>query len=176
MPRRAVRRSITASPDCTPHRRRSMARNRGSQGSSGQGGSNRQGGDQGSGTSGRGFGSMDDEQQRDIGREGGESSVGSQTRAEPGQFTGSTARAVGRGRARIPAARATPAGQGARAEAPAAPERAAEPQAPILREAPVAKAARTAAAQRDELYATVPSAPKRGIDMGKGWSRHSDSN
>jgi hypothetical protein len=55
-----------------------MANNRGSSGSN-----------QGGGSSDRGFAGMDDQQQREIARKGGESSADSQTRDEQGQFKGS---------------------------------------------------------------------------------------
>ena len=41
-----------------------------------------------SGSGGRGFAGMDDEQQREIARQGGEASARSQTRDEDGQFAG----------------------------------------------------------------------------------------
>ncbi len=55
-----------------------MATNRGNQGSS-QGGSR-----------GRGFASMDDDQQRQIAKKGGQASARSQKRDAQGQFAGST--------------------------------------------------------------------------------------
>ncbi len=53
-----------------------MATNRGNQGSQG-------------GSRGRGFASMDDDQQRQIARKGGQASAKSQTRDAQGQFAGS---------------------------------------------------------------------------------------
>jgi len=67
-----------------------MATNQG-QGGSSQG--NRSGGNQGGGSSGdnRGFAGMDDDQQREIARKGGEASARTQDRDDQGQFTGNDA-------------------------------------------------------------------------------------
>jgi hypothetical protein len=51
--------------------------------------SNRQSGGQQGGQSGRGFASMDDEEQRRIAQKGGEASARQQDRDAQGQFTGS---------------------------------------------------------------------------------------
>ena len=57
-----------------------MATNQGNQGNQQQGGQD---------TSQRGFGSMDDQQQRDIASKGGQTSAAEQGRDSQGQFTGS---------------------------------------------------------------------------------------
>jgi uncharacterized protein len=61
-----------------------MASNQGNQGGGNQGGSR----DRGSGSDDRGFAGMDDEQQREIARKGGEESARVQQRDEQGQFEG----------------------------------------------------------------------------------------
>jgi len=69
-----------------------MATNQGQGSSQGnRGGGNQGGGNQGGGSTGsddRGFAGMDDQQQREIARKGGEASARSQDRDDQGQFTG----------------------------------------------------------------------------------------
>ncbi len=51
----------------------------------------------GSGGDNRGFAGMDDQQQRDIARQGGETSANTQDRDEQGQFSGKSGRSGGSG-------------------------------------------------------------------------------
>jgi len=67
-----------------------MATNQNSQGNQGSNQGQGQGSNQGSQGSNRGFGTMDDQQQRDIARKGGQTSANEQDRDSQGQFTGST--------------------------------------------------------------------------------------
>ena len=68
-----------------------MATNQNSQSNQGSNQGQGQGSNQGNqGSSQRGFGSMDDQQQRDIARKGGQTSANEQDRDSQGQFTGST--------------------------------------------------------------------------------------
>ncbi len=65
-----------------------MATNQNSQGNQGSNQGQGQGSNQGSQGSNRGFGTMDDQQQRDIARKGGQTSANEQDRDSQGQFTG----------------------------------------------------------------------------------------